>query len=60
MNIKLKHGHKLVAARPTGVTIVTTHNQSVVLTHTDVVQLLKAMNEASTKAAIAAAQDRRD
>lgn len=60
MEIKLQHGHKLVDASGSYVTLITTHNHTVVLSHTDVVQLLKAMNEASTKVAIAAAQDRQD
>lgn len=61
MNIRLDHGHKLVDARGSydgRVTIVTTHNQTVVLSRSDVLTLLKAIDreDAEIAASVAAAR----
>lgn len=54
MNIELNDTHRLVDATAESVTLVTANGETVVFTHSAVVQLLKAMNAVSTKAAIAA------
>ena len=57
MEIKLQHGRKITDATGSHVEIQSPDGQKTILAHSDVVKLLMAMNAASTKVAIAAAQD---
>ncbi|HVX35225.1 MAG TPA: hypothetical protein VHC71_03290 [Hyphomicrobium sp.] len=60
MRIPLQNGRKITDATYRHVEIELEDGQKIIFSHSDVVQLLKAMNVASTKAAIADAQNNQD